>query len=222
MVYHFTLADYPDYEVFMGYDKFENEKLIQFGWPEDVWFHVDTLSSAHVYVRMPITAPDPVSDLSTLPEGLVDELAQLTKANSIEGCKKDSVDVVYTKWENLRKTLEMEVGAVSFKNRKEVVKVKNIKTDKMIIKRLEKTKTDSGNLDFERERKERDRRVLAKEKEHTRALRKKAAEDEARRLEQQALRSYDSLNALVEKSDTNLLRGDGTIESCRQLEEDFM
>lgn len=34
---------------------FENEldeELIQWGWPEDVWFHVDKLSSAHVYLRL--------------------------------------------------------------------------------------------------------------------------------------------------------------------------
>ena len=39
--------------VYMGKDKFENEKLIEYGWPEDVWFHVDDLSSAHVYLRLP-------------------------------------------------------------------------------------------------------------------------------------------------------------------------
>ena len=36
----------------MGKDKHENEDLIRYGLPEDVWFHVDALSSAHVYLRM--------------------------------------------------------------------------------------------------------------------------------------------------------------------------
>ena len=36
----------------MGRDKFENEDLIRFGLPEDVWFHVDDVSSAHVYLRL--------------------------------------------------------------------------------------------------------------------------------------------------------------------------
>ena len=36
----------------MGKDKFENEILLKFGWPEDIWFHVDNFSSAHVYVRL--------------------------------------------------------------------------------------------------------------------------------------------------------------------------
>lgn len=29
-----------------------DEHLIKWGWPEDVWFHVDKLSSAHVYLRL--------------------------------------------------------------------------------------------------------------------------------------------------------------------------
>ncbi|KAF5923527.1 hypothetical protein HPG69_006698 [Diceros bicornis minor] len=28
------------------------EDLIKYGWPEDIWFHVDKLSSAHVYLRL--------------------------------------------------------------------------------------------------------------------------------------------------------------------------
>jgi hypothetical protein len=38
------------------------------------------------------------------------ECAQLVKANSIEGCKKKEVYVVYTRWRNLHKTSDMEVG----------------------------------------------------------------------------------------------------------------
>ena len=43
----------PGYEIYMGRDKYENEDLIVHAFPEDVWFHVSELSSAHVYVRMP-------------------------------------------------------------------------------------------------------------------------------------------------------------------------
>lgn len=31
---------------------FIDEELIKWGWPEDVWFHVDKFSSAHVYLRL--------------------------------------------------------------------------------------------------------------------------------------------------------------------------
>ncbi|EQL02317.1 duf814 domain containing protein [Ophiocordyceps sinensis CO18] len=82
MVYYFTSAvvDPPAF-VYVGKDKFENEDLIKFGWDQDVWcFHVDKLSSAHIYLRM-----QDGQSWDALPEALVADLAQLTKANSIEG-----------------------------------------------------------------------------------------------------------------------------------------
>jgi NFACT protein RNA binding domain len=57
-----------------------DEELIKHGWEEDVWFHVDNLSSAHIYVRLPDGETwDKIS------EPLLIDCAQLTKANSIEG-----------------------------------------------------------------------------------------------------------------------------------------
>lgn len=40
MVFYFICSD-PRYTIYMGRDKYENEHLIQYGWPEDLWFHVD-------------------------------------------------------------------------------------------------------------------------------------------------------------------------------------
>ena len=38
----------------MGKDKYENEDLIKYAWPDrDIWFHVAELSSAHFYIRVP-------------------------------------------------------------------------------------------------------------------------------------------------------------------------
>lgn len=70
------------YQYYMGKDKYENEELIKYGLPEDVWFHVDDLSSAHVYVRM-----TPGMTLAELPESIIQECSSLVKANSIAGCK---------------------------------------------------------------------------------------------------------------------------------------
>ena len=47
MVYYFK-SRCGEYTIYMGKDKYENEELIKYGHPEDVWFHVDDLSSAHV------------------------------------------------------------------------------------------------------------------------------------------------------------------------------
>ena len=90
-------------------DKYENEDLIKYGLPEDVWFHVDDLSSAHVYLRM-----KPGMTLDSISNDLLLDCAALVKANSIQGCKKSSVYVVYTRWKNLKKTNQMVDGQVGF------------------------------------------------------------------------------------------------------------
>ena len=130
----------------MGKDKYENEELIKFAWHDvDVWFHVEDLSSAHVYLRLPA----PVESLSEISDDVVQECAQLTKANSIEGCKKHSVGINYTWAKNLKKTIGMQVGAVSYHSTKEVQRI-SIDKDKEIVKKVMKTKTESfPNLELE-------------------------------------------------------------------------
>ena len=58
-----------------------DEDLIKYAWPQDIWFHVDKLSSAHVYLRL----PESISSWEAIPEALLVDCAQLVKANSIEG-----------------------------------------------------------------------------------------------------------------------------------------
>ena len=59
-----------------------DEDLIKYAWPQDVWFHVDKLSSAHVYLRLPAGMA-----WEAIPEPLLTDCAQLVKANSIEGMR---------------------------------------------------------------------------------------------------------------------------------------
>ncbi|PQE30368.1 coiled-coil domain-containing 25 protein [Rutstroemia sp. NJR-2017a WRK4] len=81
MVYYYTSNTVsPAAFVYAGKDKFENEDLIKYGLEEDVWFHVDKLSSAHIYLRM-----NEGDSWESIPEALLMDCAQLTKANSIEG-----------------------------------------------------------------------------------------------------------------------------------------
>lgn len=94
-----AIAIDPPVTLYMGKDKVEStslypasslklticcwskdEDLIKYAWPQDIWFHVDKLSSAHVYLRM----PDGMT-WDTIPEALLTDCAQLVKANSIEG-----------------------------------------------------------------------------------------------------------------------------------------
>lgn len=50
MVFYYRTTD--GHLVYKGKDKYENEQLIKFAFPQDVWFHVDDFSSAHVYIRL--------------------------------------------------------------------------------------------------------------------------------------------------------------------------
>lgn len=59
-----------------------DEDLIKYGLEEDVWFHADKLSSAHIYLRM-----KEGDSWESIDEGILMDCAQLTKANSIEGLK---------------------------------------------------------------------------------------------------------------------------------------
>lgn len=67
-----------------------DEELIKYAWPQDVWFHVDKLSSAHVYLRM--TEEMVWEDI---PQTLLADCAQLVKANSIEGTKTIFMHVMF-------------------------------------------------------------------------------------------------------------------------------
>ncbi|CAK5056556.1 unnamed protein product [Meloidogyne enterolobii] len=151
MVYYFTsnVVD-PPAVLYMGDDKEENELLIKYGWPEDVWFHVDKLSSAHVYLRL--QTGQQISDIS---ENLIEDCCQLVKANSIEGCKLSETDVVYTMWGNLKKTGDMVTGQVGFHKNKDVKKVR-VQKQREIINRLNKTKTHATGVDFRQLREQRD------------------------------------------------------------------
>ena len=74
--------------------KFANIELTSF---VDSQFHVDNLSSAHIYLRM---TPD--QKWNQLPPALLEDCAQLTKANSIEGInlKFLCLQTIYAEWQD--------------------------------------------------------------------------------------------------------------------------
>uniref|UniRef100_A0AC35TK51 Coiled-coil domain-containing protein 25 n=1 Tax=Rhabditophanes sp. KR3021 TaxID=114890 RepID=A0AC35TK51_9BILA len=188
MVRYFTstVTD-PPATLYVGRDKEENEDLIKFGWPEDVWFHVDKLSSAHVYVRMP--KGQGIDDMS---QELIDDCACLVKANSISGCKLPVVDVVFTPWSNLKKDNGMASGQVGFHYDKRVKRCKAEKRND-IVNRLNKTEVVQEVVDFRALREERD----AIERREIRKVQQviKANEDETKkkRLREKEMKSYDKV-----------------------------
>ena len=120
----------------MGKDKLENEYLIKYGLEEDVWFHVDDLSSAHVYLRLKLGM-----NLDDIHEELLTDCTSLVKANSIQGCKLSNVYVVYTRWKNLKKTNEMVDGQVGFFRPDNVRRVR-VEKNNSIVRQIEKSKEE--------------------------------------------------------------------------------
>ncbi|XP_037947594.1 coiled-coil domain-containing protein 25-like [Teleopsis dalmanni] len=174
----------PPCHLYMGKDKHENEELIRWGWPEDVWFHVSDLSSAHVYLRL-----QKGQTFADIPTEVLNDAAQLVKANSIQGNKMKNIEVVYTPWENLKKTPAMEAGQVAFHRDDQVKKILVEKRNNEIVNRLNKTKKE----DHPDLREQREKRDMEENKEKKRALQMQQAKekDELKRKEEEAkIRNY--------------------------------
>uniref|UniRef100_M4BXV9 NFACT RNA-binding domain-containing protein n=1 Tax=Hyaloperonospora arabidopsidis (strain Emoy2) TaxID=559515 RepID=M4BXV9_HYAAE len=216
MVVYFTSAE--GHTIYMGKDKFENEDLIHYGFLEDIWFHVDDLSSAHVYLRLPLgqTTLDDVSATC------LEECAQLVKDNSIEGRKKKSVSVCYTRWRNLNKTASMEVGQVGFKHPERVRHYKVMEKNMDVVKRLNRTKQELYP-DLEEERQQRELLYKSERKKQRLHLETMERKEKQEYKQEKELRSYSSLMMSREKVDSNKkVEASADLSSVKAYEEDFM
>ncbi|CAA2971024.1 coiled-coil domain-containing protein 25 isoform X2 [Olea europaea var. sylvestris] len=172
------------------------------------------MSSAHVYLRL--HKGQTIDDIS---EGVLEDCAQLVKANSIQGNKVNNVDIVYTPWQNLKKTASMDVGQVGFHNSKMVRTVRVEKRINEIVNRLNRTKVER-TPDLKAEREAVNAAERAEKKQH---IREKKRKEELERLEkekQAELRSYKNL-MVAEKMTSNKDIA-STKKSLQELEEDFM
>jgi len=131
--------------------------------------------------------------LDDLHQDVLIDCCQLTKANSIQGNKINNVDVVYTMWDNLKKTASMEVGQVSFHNPKLVRKMRVERRCNEIINRLNKTKLET-HPDFRAERETRDGLERQDKKQVLRQQKEKEKDSEKKRKDEAELRSYSSLH----------------------------
>ncbi|TKA41656.1 hypothetical protein B0A54_06544 [Friedmanniomyces endolithicus] len=192
--YHTSNVVDPSAFIYLGKDKVENEDLIAHGWPEDIWFHVDNLSSAHIYLRLP--PPHSPDQWKNIPEELLTDCAQLTKANSIEGNKKDNVTVIYTPWSNLKKSGSMATGQVGFKDQKMVRRVYVEQRENAIVNRLNKTKVEKY-LDLRQEKADREKEERRKERISAQEKKKDDARlaEERAQLKYQKEHMYDDLHA---------------------------
>ncbi|KAI5465390.1 coiled-coil domain-containing protein 25 [Mariannaea sp. PMI_226] len=220
MVYYFTSnVVEPAGFVYVGKDKFENEDLIKFGWEEDVWyeisfpvFHVDKLSSAHIYLRM-----TEGQQWDSLPEDLVMDLAQLTKANSIEGNKKDNITIIYTPWSNLKKDGSMEVGQVGFHDQRKVKRILVPQRENPIVNRLNKTKVEK-KPDLKQERDDR-LRELRKRDQAAQVQRRK---EEAKQAQEWKEKKWQKDHAYDELFTEDNMAASSNQDRDENWEDDFM
>ncbi|EGY22220.1 coiled-coil domain-containing protein [Verticillium dahliae VdLs.17] len=211
MVYYFTSnVVEPSARIYVGKDKFENEDLIKYGWEED--FHADKLSSAHIYLRL-----REGEKWDSIPQPLLDDLAQLTKANSIEGNKKDNVTVIYTPWSNLKKDGSMATGQVSFKDPRKVKRILVPQRENPIVNRLNKTKVEA-KPDFAQEREDR-LKELRQRDQAAMLLRRK---EEARVALERKEKKYQKDHAYDDLFTEDALEGSSNQNRDADWEDDFM
>ncbi|CAL4974041.1 unnamed protein product [Urochloa decumbens] len=214
VVYFKARPDAGDYTIYMGADKNENEELIKYGLPEDVWFHVDKVSSAHVYLRL-----KKGETIDTISEGLLEDCAQLVKAHSIQGNKMNNVEVVYTPWSNLKKSPSMDVGQVGFHNPRMVRVLTVEKRVNEIINRLNKTRVERRpDLKAEKEASN-----AAEKAERKMQLKEKKRKEEMERLEEKKwaeIRSYKGLMVAEKMTSNRQIASAG--RSMQEMEDDFV
>ncbi|KAL0210354.1 hypothetical protein RCL1_004790 [Eukaryota sp. TZLM3-RCL] len=200
--------------LYSGKDKIENEHLIRHAWDVDIWFHVDNLSSAHIYLRL----PDGMS-LDEVPSEVIMDCAQLTKANSISGCKQNNVPIVYTPASNLLKSSHMLAGQVGFKN-ESLCRYITVETkDNAVLNRLNKTRREEfPNLQAMKEQRE---SALSQERRRQQIeFRRKQKEDELKRKEEEELRSYKGV--MIDSLMTSNLDLRYSGKNVDEIEDDFM
>ncbi|KAK3071255.1 hypothetical protein LTR53_008969 [Teratosphaeriaceae sp. CCFEE 6253] len=168
--------------------------FVYVGKDKDIWFHVDNLSSAHIYLRLP--HPHSPDQWKSIPEALLTDCAQLTKANSIEGNKKDNVTVIYTPWSNLKKSGSMATGQVGFKDQKMVRRVYVEKRENAIVNRLNKTKVEKYP-DLRQEKADREKEERKKERITSQQKKSEDARlaEERAQMKYQKEHMYDELHA---------------------------
>jgi len=157
--------------------------------------------------------------LDDISEDLLLDCSALVKANSIEGCKKNHVYVVYTRWKNLKKTNSMVDGQVGF-HRPENVRRTRVEKNNPIVRQIEKSKQelypdlaqlqDDRDREIQREKRNEFKR-LAKEKQ----LAKEAA------LQEKQARSYDRIHGednMISNKEISATEDDTAAEA---YEDDF-
>ncbi|WFD06237.1 hypothetical protein MVES1_001580 [Malassezia vespertilionis] len=161
-------------------------------------------------VDPPVTLYMGRDKVENIPDPLLEDCAQLVKANSIQGNKKNNITIIYTPHANVKKTGDMAVGAVTFFNDQRVKRFYVKERENAIVNRLNKTRVER-QIDYAAERQERERALGRKKKEFALQQvcrhsindeKREITEAKQRRNEDASARDYSSLyseEAIAEK-----------------------
>ena len=95
----------------------------------------DKKKSSRIGSWADFVSPFPGETIDDIPEAVIQDCCQLVKANSIQGNKMNNIDIVYTRWANLKKTADMAVGQIGFHKQREVKKIRIEKRINEIVNR---------------------------------------------------------------------------------------
>lgn len=191
MVFYFkatvsTQSEYDDFGldssstehiIYMGRDKIENDPLIHKSHPKNLWFHVDKHSSAHLYLQLSQEQQSMKFEDLKLDELLLQQIGQLTKANSIKANKLNNITIIYTPVDNLRSDGLMDTGTVTFVNPQKIKRVHVSKKDNSIINKLNRTKTEISTEQFVKEQEEVLREWTRRQKDEIRKAEQRTKEE---------------------------------------------
>lgn len=144
----FGLGDAKEHIIYMGKDKFENDPLIHKSHPKNLWFHVDKHSSAHLYLKLDLDQQNEKFEHLKIDDDVLNQIGQLTKANSIKANKLNNITIIYTPVDNLRSDGLMDTGTVTFVNPQKLKRIHIAKRDNAVINKLNKTKTEMLTEEF--------------------------------------------------------------------------
>ncbi|OBA21162.1 hypothetical protein METBIDRAFT_41978 [Metschnikowia bicuspidata var. bicuspidata NRRL YB-4993] len=204
MVYYFkasvaSQSEYDDFAldstdsehiIYMGKDKIENDPLIHKSHPKNLWFHVDKHSSAHLYLQLSQEQQLTKFEDLQVDADLLQQIAQLTKANSIKANKLNNITIIYTPVDNLRSDGLMDTGTVTFVNPQKIKRVHVTKKDNSIVNKLNRTKTEITTEQFVKEQEEALREWTRTQRDEVRKVEQRAKE-EAKLRQQQKIFNKD-------------------------------
>merc|ERR1719223_2324600 len=161
----------------------------------------------------------PGMTLDDISEEALLECSSLVKANSIQGCKKSSVYIVYTRWKNLKKTNDMVDGQVGF-HRPENVRRMQVEKNNSIVNALNRTKVER-TPDLYKEQQDRLAEIQAEKKQQRRMELKKEKSEALERKKRAEELSYDRIMTSDNMTSNADIEGTADETAAQAYEDDF-